>query len=153
MSLSPYPEGIDCVWLACDQEGHLGAFITAGMGPIPVMALDASQMPVEDVEMRLCTLPSVARAQLLVSVKRPDDFIDLAERGLFVYDWTDINRTAREALRVYEPVAVPSMPISVSSLPSDLAALAQVLKLTDVVFAEGNAVDIRAHLSCAEVGS
>lgn len=151
MSLKPYPEGIDCVWLASDREGRLGAFITAGMGPIPVAALDPSHMPVEDVEGLLCQLPPVSQARLLVSVKRPDDFIDLAERGLFVYDWTDINRTAREALRVYEPVAVPSNPIIASSLPSDLAALAKALRLTDVVFAAGDAVDIRAHLSCAEV--
>ncbi len=107
-------------------------------------------MPVEDIEGRLCQLPPVSQVQLLVSVKRPDDFIDLAERGVFVYDWTDINRTAREALRVYEPVAVPTMPITASSLPSDLAALAKVLRLADVVFAASGTVDVRAHLSCAE---
>ena len=151
MKLKTYPEGIDCVWLASDQEGHLGAFITAGIGPIPVAALDPSHMPVEDIEERICQLPLVSQARLLVSVKRPDDFIDLAERGLFVYDWTDINRTAREALHVYEPVAVPSTPITASSLPSDLAALAKILRLADVRFTASDAVDIRAHLSCAEV--
>lgn len=150
MSTQPYPKGIDCVWLAADRDGHLGAFITAGVGPIPVEALDSVSMPVEDIEGRLCQLPSMSQAQLLVSVKRPDDFIDLAERGVFVYDWTDINRTAHEALRVYEPVAAPTKPITASSLPSDLAALTKVLRLADVVFAAGEAVDIRAHLSCAE---
>jgi hypothetical protein len=150
MSTQPYPEGIDCVWLASDRDGHLGAFITAGVGPIPAEALDSVYMPVADIEGRLCQLPSVSQAQLLVSVKRPDDFIDLAERGVFVYDWTDINRTAREVLRVYEPVAVPTKPITASSLPDDLAALAKVLTLPDVVFASGEAVDIRAHFRCAE---
>mgnify|MGYP001269893781 FL=1 len=151
MSTQPYPEGIDCVWLASDHDGHLGAFITAGIGPIPEDALDSVHMPVEDIEDRLCQLPPVSQARLLVSVKRPDDFIDLAERGVFVYDWTDINRTAREALRVYEPVAVPTKPITASSLPSDLAALAKVLRLADIAFAACKAIDIRAHLSCAEV--
>ncbi len=151
MSMQPYPEGIDCVWLASDRDGHLGAFITAGSGPIPAEALDSAYMPIEDIEGQLCQLPPVSQAQLLVSVKRPDDYIDLAERGVFVYDWTDINRTANEALRVYEPVAVPTKPITASSLPSDLAALAKVLRLADVVFAVGGVVDIRAHLSCAEV--
>ena len=150
MSTQPYPEGIDCVWLASDREGHVGAFITAGVGPIPAEALSSAYMPVEDIEGRLCQLPPVSQVQLLVSVKRPDDFIDLAERGVFVYDWTDINRTAREALRVYEPVAVPTKPITASSLPSDLAALAKVLRLADVVFAGSGAVDVRAHLSCAQ---
>lgn len=150
MSVRLYPEGIDCVWLASDRNGCLGAFITAGVGPIPIEALDFAYMPVEDIEGQLCQLPPVSQAQLLVSVKRPDDFIELAERGVFVYDWTDINRTAREVLRVYEPVAAPTKPITVGSLPSDLAALAKVLRFKDVVFANGEAVDVRAHLSCAE---
>ena len=149
--MQPYPEGIDCVWLASDREGHLGAFITAGLGPIPAEALDSVYMPIEDIEVQLCQLQPVSQAQLLVSVKRPDDFIDLAERGIYVYDWTDINRTASEALRVYEPVAVPTQPITASSLPANLAALATALRLVDVVFAVCGAVDIRAHLSCAEV--
>jgi hypothetical protein len=139
------------MWLASDAEGHLGVFITAGIGPIPAVALDASHVPVENVEQRLCQLPFVSNAQLLVSVKRPDDFVELAKRGLFVYDWTDIHRTTREALRVYEPVAAPSKPITVSSLSLDLEALANALRLANLVFAGGDAVDICAHLDCAEV--
>ena len=150
MSLRPYPEGMDCVWLASDRTGHLGAFITAGIGPIPIAALDASVLPIDEVESSLCELPQVAQAKLLVSVKRPDDFIDLAERGVFVYDWTDINRTARDALHVYEPVAVPVQPITASALTGDLATLAKAVQLLNVSFAENNALDIRRHLSCAE---
>jgi len=100
MTTQPHPEGIDCIWLASDREGHVDAFITAGVGLIPAEALSSVHMPVEDIESRLFQLPPVSQVRLLVSVKRPDDFIDLAERGAFVYDWPDINRTAREALRV-----------------------------------------------------
>ena len=50
MSTQPYPEGIDCVWLASDREGRVGAFITAGVGPIPAEALSSVYMPVEDIE-------------------------------------------------------------------------------------------------------
>ncbi|MBB6580644.1 hypothetical protein [Ralstonia solanacearum] len=152
MITQPYPDGIDCVWIASDRNGHLGAFITAGVGPIPAEALKSVYIPVEDIEGQLCLLPIIAQAELLVSVKRPDDFIDLAERGVFVYDWTDINRTARDALRVYEPVAVPTRPIMTNSLPDDLSALAKVLELADVVFSTKTAVDIRALVSCAEAG-
>ena len=150
MSAQSYPKGIDCVWLASDHEDHVGAFITAGIGPIPEKALNSGYIPIEDTEGRLCQLPSISQVQLLVSVKRPDDFIDLAERGIFVYDWIDIHRTAGEALHVYEPVAIPIKPITTSALPSDLAALAKLLKLADVVFAARKVVDIRAHLICAE---
>lgn len=150
MSMQAYPEGIDCVWLASDREDRLAAFITAGVGPIPLKAFNPACVPVEDIEGRLCQLPPVSQARLLVSVKRPDDFIDLAERGLFVYDWTDISRITREALQVYEPVAIPTMPITTASLPSDLATLAKVLRLDCLAFADGGCVDIRSHLSCAE---
>jgi hypothetical protein len=138
------------VWLASDFNDHLGAFITAGVGPIPTAALDPAHILVEDIESRLCQLPLVSQTRLLVSVKRPDDFIDLAERGIFVYDWTDINRTVCEALCVYEPVAVPTKPVTVVSLPSDLKNLAKGLKLINVEFAAGAIVDIRAHFNCAE---
>jgi hypothetical protein len=74
----------------------------------------------------------------------------LAERGLFVYDWTDVYRTLRGALNVYEPAATPSQPIAASSLPSNLAALANAVQLTKVVFAAGDFVDIRAHVRCVE---
>jgi hypothetical protein len=148
--MQPYPEQFDCAWLASDREGHVGAFITAGVGPIPAEALSSVYMPVEDIEGRLCQLPLVSQVQLLVSVKRPDDFIDLAERGIFVYDWTDINRTLREKRRVYELVAVPTNPITVTSLPSDLADLAKIVRLADVLFAASEAVYIRAHLICSE---
>lgn len=145
-----YPEGIDCVWLASDREGHVGAFITAGMGPIPAEALNSTIVPFEDIGGRLDQLPRVSEARLLVPLKRPDDFIDLAERGLFVYDWSDIHRTARGALQVYEAMAVPTQPITVSSLPSDLSSLATALSLAAVLFAAGGTVDIRAPLSCIE---
>lgn len=148
--MQPYPQGIDYVWLASDREGHVGAFITAGVGSIPVEVLSSVYIPIEDIEGRLYQLLPVSQVRLLVSVKRPDDFIELAERGIFVYDWTDIHRIAREALRVYEPVAVPTKPIMVSSLPADLADLAKALRLVDVVFAASKTVDIRAYLRCAE---
>jgi len=150
VSAQPYPNGIDCVWLASDRDGHFGAFMTAGVGPIPLATLDYTNIPVEDIEGRLCELPLVSQAELLVSVKRPDDFIDLAERGVFVYDWADINRTARAARRVYEPVAGPTRPITASLLPSDLAALVEIVRLADVAFAAMEAVDVRSLLSCAE---
>lgn len=120
MNGKPYSERGDCVWLASDGEAHLGAFIPAAIGPIPTEALNSIIVPIEDVAGRVNELPSMSQAQLLVSVKRPDDFVDLAERGMFLYDWTDIHRRAREALRVYEPVAAPTKPITISSLPSVL---------------------------------
>jgi hypothetical protein len=84
-----YPDGVDCVWVAFDRDGHLGAFVTGGSGPIPVHLLAPGLLAVEDIETRLALLPRVSAAGLLVQIKRPDDFVAMAERGLFVYDWSD----------------------------------------------------------------
>ena len=50
MATRPYPEGIDCVWLASDGAEHVGAFITAGMGPIPAEVLRCDFLSVDDIE-------------------------------------------------------------------------------------------------------
>ena len=153
MNESAYPDGLDCVWFASDREGYLGAFITAGVGPVPAEVLRSGSMPVEDIEERICELPNVSDALLLVSDERPDDFVDLAERGVYVYDWTDINRTATKAVRLYEPVAVPTKPISVDALPDDLAALPRALKFADVSFAARTPIDVHEYEACREGGS
>lgn len=71
-SIKPYPEGIDCVWNASDAQGSLAAFITAGMCPIPVAVLDSTIITLENIEGRLCELPAVSHAQLLITGDRPD---------------------------------------------------------------------------------
>ena len=95
-------------------------------------------------------MPNVSGARLLVSVKRPDDFVDLAERGIFVNDWTDIHRTAREAVGAYEQVAAPVKPIKMDALPADLAAVAKALKFVDVAFADEKRLDVRTYMNCCE---
>lgn len=118
---------IDCVWLASDRAGRLAVLITAGEGPIPPAALDG---PVEffEIETLLLELPVSAAAHLLVQVPSPDSFVALAERGLFVYDWTDVHRTAGKT-NAYELVATPSEPQQLASLPDDLRRTAVGLDL------------------------
>ena len=150
MTDRPYPDGIDCVWLASDRDGYLGAFITAGVGPIPSEALECDYVPVSEIESQICAMPKVSKCRLLVSVKRPDDFIDLAERGFFVYDWTDINRTRREETRMYEPVATPTTPIKADSLFGELAFVANALKLKQEAFADQLGIDVCSYMMCRE---
>lgn len=152
MSARSYPEWIDCVWLASDREGNIGAFITAGCGPIPEMVIDSGYIDIENIEGRICDIPVISDAKLLVSVKRPDDFIDLAERGFFVFDWSDIARPDLSALRAYELVAMPSNPIYEISLLSDpdLSGLARALSLDEVCFSSQRVVNISSYVNCIE---
>ncbi len=57
-------------------------------------------------------------------------FLDLAKRGLFVFDWTDVYRTRRASIEAYELVAVPACAIQTSDLPADLRVIAQRQRLS-----------------------
>jgi hypothetical protein len=142
-----YPEQIDCVWLASDRVGHVAAFITAGRGPIPLVILDRIDFDHEDVEPSVANLARVGDANLLVSVPRPDDFIAMAERGIFVYDWTDASRGSG-LLRAYELVAAPLSPIAVTELPNELVSFIGGARFTQLEFSGSRIVDVDAHFRC-----
>src|SRR5215472_14947016 len=95
MATQPYPINLDCVWIASDRDEHCAAFVTAGVGPIPALVLNntAKSVLIESIWEAILRLPKVSTCRLLVSVPRPDSFIAMAERGLFVYDWSDVHRT------------------------------------------------------------
>ncbi len=145
-----YPEGIDCVWLASDREGNVGAFATGGSGPIPVGALTETQPAIVDIEERVHLLPRTSQAKLLVTVKRPDDFIAMAERGLYVYDWSDVHRTAREAIGAYELMAAPLRPITAREMADEFAATLAGANLNTVSFETERLLDVRTLLPCCE---
>src|SRR5436309_2187676 len=142
----PYPEGIDCVWLAADIRGQLGAFVTGGQGPVPSSALQTSAPDIEEIEECLLALPKSTDAKLVISLKQSDSFIALAERGLFVYDWRDAHRTQKEATKSYEQVAVPARPASIKSLSSPLAELARHTSLGDIDFANQRSIQISLEI-------
>lgn len=143
-----YPAGIDCVWLASDSTGSLAAFVTGGEGPIPRTVLINELVQLEDVEMAICDLDVTTGAQMLVAIPRPDDFIDMARRGFYVFDWQDVNRIGRDQTRVYEKVAVPTSPIKLESLPNALRCLAERTKITSLLFAEESKVDAQVLFEC-----
>lgn len=143
MTTQPYPEQFDCVWLASDSEGNLGAFITAGDGPIPTEALNSTAILFDDIEFRLLQLPLVSHVQLPDSVPSHDNFNGFAKRGLFVYDWSNIHRA-------YKLCAFAKKPISISSLPSDLENLASKVKLNKINFSSSQSIDVLRHMICSE---
>ena len=147
----PYPDGFDCVWLATDRDGHVGAFVTGGTGPIPVQALNNDPMPVEDIEEQVWKLPRVSGARLLITVVRPDDFVAFAERGLFVYDWSDVHRIKRESIHAYELMAAPVSPITLEALLGETVSFSKgIIRLNQAVFADSLLLDVRAHVSCRD---
>jgi len=114
-------KGLDVVWLAVDSCDRVAAFVTAGDGPIPAASVDA----VEDSEKRVCALPACADHQILESMPRPDSFIALARRGLFVYDWTGAR---------YELIAVPQPPLIAGNADAAIRERALLARLPHVHF-------------------
>jgi len=147
-----YPEGVDCVWLASDRNGHVGAFVTGGVGPIPVVVLASNEPAIEDLEGMVCELPKTSTARLLVSVKRPDDFIEMAERGFFVYDWSDVHRTANDSVNAYKPVAIPMKPRALDSLQGKLGEALAGVKFYEVSFSAETLLNVCAYTPCREAG-
>ena len=142
-----YPKGIDCVWIGADRNGRLGVFVTGGEGPIPALALRSDRTPVEDIESLLLQLPSSTSSRLVIPLKRPDDFMELAQRGFFAYDWSDIHRTRNEATGGYELIAVPEVPLVRGEVPSAIASLVEGLEL-NVDFAVAGEVDAGKEVQC-----
>ena len=76
-------------------------------------------------------------------------FVDLAERGLFVYDYADVCRVRVSRTDKYELQAVPHNPVGLDSLPKELAILATTVKFEGVDFSDCLAVDPGAYMECA----
>ncbi len=122
--------GIDCAWLAVDSLGQVAVFTTAGEGPIPESALQG----IESAEELAHALPVRGDAELLAALKRPDDYLSFARRGLFAYDWSDVHRTSAKAIHAYELIARPRSALRVNELPDELGALAASTCLDGIVF-------------------
>ena len=151
MDERPYPEGVDCCWLASDRIGQLGVFATGGSGPIPAPVL-LSPYPLDDIEETILALPKASDIDLRVRAPRPDRFVALAERGVFVYDWSDVHRT-EQYIDEYELMALPYRPLTLDLLPESLSDSARTVRFGTISFATAWRVDVRAHMACRDLPS
>jgi hypothetical protein len=149
MDERPYPEGVDCCWLASDRIGQLGVFVTGGSGPIPAHVL-LPAYPLDQIEETVLDLPKASDIDLRVRVPRPDRFVALAERGFFVYDWSDVHRT-EQYIDEYELMALPYRPITLDLLPDHFADMARAVRFSTISFASAWRIDVRAHMACREM--
>jgi len=146
--IAAFPRAFDWVWLACDRDDLVAAFVTAGTGPIPTAVLD-STLPVEKIETLICSLPSTTGARSLLSKGEGDatSFMALAQRGLFVYDWHGVHSVGMHT-RSYELVAVPDTPVRLDAFPDELAKFARLVRLDHLSFVDEKAIEIGLHTEC-----
>lgn len=138
-----YPEGIDCIWIAMDQNGALAAFVTAGVAPIPTIVLNSSLLELENIEQILIEqFPVIGEANLKVGLPRPDDFIAISKRGLFVYDWDDNEQQ-------YVLISIPTYLKNYADLARNLKIYIQTLALNSYDFSKSNKINVYKDLICA----
>ena len=122
---APSPEGFDIFWIASDSLQQVGMFATGSAGPIPLTA----RPWIHDVEEQVLMLPVVCAVELKIPYPRPDDFVAMAERGFFSFDWTDVHKTFIQATSMYEMVCRPARPLTVDQLPPSLRVAALATKI------------------------
>lgn len=150
MTHQHYPVQLDCVWIASDRDEHVAAFVTAGIGPIPSLVLDnaVESLLIENIENAILRLPKVSARRLLVSVPRPDSFIAMAERGLFVYDWSDVHRTTAFLIDAHELMACPVRAVSLDELPEPLRSHAASVRYCGGAFNDREHFNATKYFGC-----
>ncbi len=138
-----YPDGIDCTWLGVDRLGAIAAFVTSGDGEIPTALLMQANVDLRDIETLLMNLPVTGDVNLRVSVARPDDFLDMACRGLYVYDW----KGSRYAL-----VAEPEIAIQFPDLDTKLKAVAKYAVFDLIEFSKLETISVGSIMEAEQPG-
>ena len=100
--------GTEFDWVASDSNGRLGYFSTAGFGGIPasVAAIDDEMYGICDA---VAVLPERGAMKLLSHLTNVDDWIRVAMRGFFAYDWNH----ERDC---YAPISIPTSPLFLTDL-------------------------------------
>jgi hypothetical protein len=123
-------QDFDVGWVATDALGQVALFTTGGPGPVPDSAIPS----VENSEEFVLSLPKVSDVDRATVGAGANAFVEFAKRGFFAYDWSDVHRDSRQALRGYELQYRPQNPLKLFDLPAPLRALTEVTRLSHVIF-------------------
>jgi len=103
--------GVEFDWIALDDAECVGFFSTAGFGAIPSwLVATATQQQQQDLLGVLQALPArPGEATVRPERYNRDDWIDLATRGLYAYDWNHETDS-------YEIIASPPEPLRLDDI-------------------------------------
>ncbi|QEL17677.1 hypothetical protein PX52LOC_04675 [Limnoglobus roseus] len=134
------PDWADVMWFGADAHGRVGMFTSAGPGPIP-RAVFRDLAAYNALDRFLRELPTAGKAEVLIRYKWTGDWVRVAERGLFAFNY-DYDRGRPNGYRL---VARPAVPLSLGQLPGWVNAELSEAVLHGESFAE--AADRVADLS------
>lgn len=144
-----YPEGIDIAWVASDAHGNLGIFITAGAGPIPVHAMRFLDEERQCPEEMIADLTATGESDLFMDAPDTSSYSKMADRGFYVFDWTDIYAT-EELLENYEIVAKPRNPLRTTDLPFELRLACEATKFVGVNLSAVAVINPESEFDCIQ---
>ena len=139
-----YPYDWDLEWLAVDSEGCIGVFTTGGKGPLPRKGF--KEYSSDEFNETLWSLPKISNCILLIDPPRPNDYVELAEKGFYTYDWADVHRN-KDKLNRYEIQSKPTCPIRIDDLPGAISNVIVDIAMP-LKFEELGEIDVCAYLEC-----
>lgn len=121
-------KGLEYDWIACDVNGFVGLFSTAGGGYTPAAFLDDTAAHDAAID-AILALPASTRARFAPQLppNLQNTWQLVAERGLFAFD-SDVHGGP------YRQVAAPIAPIHVDDLPQSARSVARAITLRRVRF-------------------
>jgi hypothetical protein len=122
-------QGYEYDWLACDENGHVALFSTAGGGFAPPAFLEDTDIYDRAID-AIQALPIGSEAVRAPQVKdgRPNIWKEMALRGVYAFD-ADANGGP------YRLVGIPSKPIWVGHLPKSVADVVKIISFSNLQFA------------------
>ncbi|MBA3406144.1 MAG: hypothetical protein H0U13_15915 [Gemmatimonadaceae bacterium] len=119
--------GFEFDWLACDADGHVAQFSTAGGGYAPggfLRDTDAHGAAIDAI----LAAPVTTRPRFAPEIPGPNNtWRDMAERGIFAFDSSFHGGP-------YRLVAAPEVPIRVHALPDPVAEIARRIVFSELRF-------------------
>ena len=143
---------LDLDWFAIDKDHALGHFTTGGLGFLPRGAASSREV-LEMLTAFFCGRPRIigsavvnpnvcawARLKKGQEDRYLEDFVAMAERGLFSYDHVPTGRGASHYFRV----AAPTTPLALDQVPDEIRQALQAMVLPKVAFALDEEIPVSA---------
>ena len=109
--------GGDYGWLASDRLGQCAYMITAGVGPVPAGLDEDEYQKITELGDELIRYPVISDFVVCTDpYSILDSFTELAQRGIFAYDWSDVHVTSQFKRNAFELIAEPSVALHVNVL-------------------------------------
>jgi len=134
----------DFEWYALDRQGHVAFFTSGGLAPIPLPVFRSwpGYSAANGFFQALGARGGYRLHAAGAAMPRPADWVEMAERGLFAYDWCDPSGTVYGGpygngapSRPYRLIASPADPLTVDALPAELREWLQPLRFEALEFA------------------